>query len=86
MAEQGLLGGIGWTRAVRVDGLTGPAGTCWLFNSHLWHSGTVNNSTEPRHAVLTSFHRRHSGPTLGGESLPSHETVLRLGNAAYLLL
>ncbi|GAB3889035.1 hypothetical protein GCM10029964_057750 [Kibdelosporangium lantanae] len=25
MAEQGLLGGIGWTRAVRVDGLTGPA-------------------------------------------------------------
>lgn len=66
--------------------LTGPAGTCWLFNSHLWHSGTVNNSTEPRHAVLTSFHRRHSGPTLGGETLPSHETVLRLGNAAYLLL
>ncbi|TCO65173.1 phytanoyl-CoA dioxygenase family protein [Actinocrispum wychmicini] len=66
--------------------LTGPAGTCWLFNSHLWHSGTLNQSTEPRHAVLTAFHRRHSGPTLGGETLPSHETVLRLGNAAYLLL
>lgn len=66
--------------------LTGPAGTCWLFNSHLWHSGTLNESSEPRHAVLTAFHRRHSGPTLGYEPLPSHETVLRLGNAAYLLL
>ncbi|MET0132770.1 MAG: phytanoyl-CoA dioxygenase family protein [Kibdelosporangium sp.] len=66
--------------------LTGPAGTCWLFNSHLWHSGTRNDSPEPRHAVLTAFYRRHSGPTLGSETLPSHETVLRLGNAAYLLL
>jgi hypothetical protein len=66
--------------------LTGPAGTCWLFNSHLWHSGTLNESTAPRHAILTAFHRRHSGPTLGGEVLPSHETVLRLGTAAYLLL
>jgi cysteine synthase A len=25
MAEHGSLGGIGWTRAVRVDGLTGPS-------------------------------------------------------------
>jgi hypothetical protein len=66
--------------------LTGPAGTCWLFNSHLWHSGTLNQSESPRHAILTAFHRRHSGPTLGSETLPSHETVLRLGNAAYLLL
>jgi ectoine hydroxylase-related dioxygenase (phytanoyl-CoA dioxygenase family) len=66
--------------------LTGLVGTCWLFNSHLWHSGTRNESSSPRHAVLTAFHRRHSGPTLGSEALPSHETVLRLGNAAYLLL
>nr|WP_052477961.1 phytanoyl-CoA dioxygenase family protein [Kibdelosporangium sp. MJ126-NF4]CEL14943.1 Protein involved in biosynthesis of mitomycin antibiotics/polyketide fumonisin [Kibdelosporangium sp. MJ126-NF4]CTQ93463.1 Protein involved in biosynthesis of mitomycin antibiotics/polyketide fumonisin [Kibdelosporangium sp. MJ126-NF4] len=66
--------------------LTGPAGTCWLFNSHLWHSGTRNNSSEPRHAVLVAFHRRNSGPTLGYEPLPSPETVRRLGNAAYLLL
>ncbi|MFC5099517.1 hypothetical protein [Kibdelosporangium philippinense] len=49
------------------------------------HSGTRNNSAEPRHAVLIAFHRRNSGPTLGYEPLPSHETVLRLGNAAYLL-
>jgi hypothetical protein len=66
--------------------LTGPVGTCWLFNSHLWHSGTQNTSAEPRHAVLIAFHRRHSGPTLGSETLPSHETVVRLGTAAYLLL
>ncbi|ONI73171.1 hypothetical protein ALI144C_45380 [Actinosynnema sp. ALI-1.44] len=66
--------------------LTGPPGTCWLFNSHLWHSGTRNDSTEPRHAVLIAFHRRNSGPTLGFDPLPSAETVRRLGNAAYLLL
>ncbi|ONI79709.1 hypothetical protein ALI144C_23390 [Actinosynnema sp. ALI-1.44] len=31
MAEQGLLAGIGWTRAVRVDGLTGDADAeVWL--------------------------------------------------------
>lgn len=66
--------------------LTGPTGTCWLFNSHLWHSGTQNRSDHPRHAVLISFHRRNSGPTLGHDTLPSHETVQRLGNAAYLLL
>jgi hypothetical protein len=65
--------------------LTGPAGTCWLFNSHMWHSGTCNESDEPRHAVLTAFHRRH-GSTALGDNLPSHETVLRLGNAALLLL
>ncbi|MET0234320.1 MAG: phytanoyl-CoA dioxygenase family protein [Kibdelosporangium sp.] len=66
--------------------LTGPVGTCWLFNSHLWHSGTQNMSAEPRHAVLIAFHRRHSGPTLDPGTLPSQETVVRLGNAAYLLL
>ncbi|MEV4311940.1 phytanoyl-CoA dioxygenase family protein [Actinocrispum sp. NPDC049592] len=66
--------------------LTGPTGTCWLFNSHLWHSGTLNESDAPRHAILTAFHRRNSGPTLGGEPLPSNETIVRLGTAAYLLL
>ena len=29
----------------------GSAGTCVVFNSHLWHSGTTNNSNRPRRAL-----------------------------------
>jgi hypothetical protein len=66
--------------------LTGPAGTCWLFNSHLWHSGTRNRSSGARHAVLTAFGRRTAGPVLGTANEPSDASIERLGNAAYLLL
>jgi hypothetical protein len=65
--------------------LTGPAGTAWLFNSHLWHSGTRNNSSGTRHAVLTGFHRRGAATTLFDQQ-PSDLTVARLGSAAYLLM
>jgi len=65
--------------------LTGPAGTCWLFNSHVWHSGTLNRSDSPRHAVLTSFYRRGSAP-IGAAVPPSETTIRRLGTAAYLLI
>jgi len=34
--------------------LTGPAGTVFVINGHLLHSGTRNNSEHPRPAVLTS--------------------------------
>ncbi|GLZ38268.1 phytanoyl-CoA dioxygenase family protein [Actinokineospora sp. NBRC 105648] len=65
--------------------LLGSAGTAWLFNSHLWHSGTANRSTTTRHAVLTAFHRRNAGTTLL-DTQPSDTTVERLGSAAYLLM
>ncbi|OLR90775.1 hypothetical protein BJP25_29790 [Actinokineospora bangkokensis] len=65
--------------------LVGPAGTAWLFNSHLWHSGTRNDSPDPRHAVLVGFHRRGAATTLFGEQ-PTDGTTDRLGSAAYLLM
>ncbi|WP_175482810.1 phytanoyl-CoA dioxygenase family protein [Actinokineospora iranica] len=65
--------------------LLGPAGTAWLFNSHLWHSGTVNRSRATRHAVLTGFHRRDGGTALLDRQ-PSNATIERLGSAAYLLM
>jgi len=64
--------------------LVGPAGTCWLFNSHLWHSGTKNQSGAVRHAVLTRFQRRGVVALL--ETSPSDGTIDRLGSAAYLLM
>ena len=65
--------------------LTGPAGTCWLWNGHLWHSGTRNRGDEPRHALLLNAWRR----TPASEQRPaelSAATVDRLGEAALLLL
>lgn len=40
--------------------LTGPAGTAFVFNGHLWHSGTRNDSDAPRPAMLASFWRAHA--------------------------
>jgi ectoine hydroxylase-related dioxygenase (phytanoyl-CoA dioxygenase family) len=31
--------------------LTGAAGTIFVLNGHLWHSGTRNNSSEPRDSL-----------------------------------
>jgi len=37
--------------------LTGRAGTAFVINGHLWHSGTLNEGRTPRHALLASFAR-----------------------------
>jgi ectoine hydroxylase-related dioxygenase (phytanoyl-CoA dioxygenase family) len=39
--------------------VTGTAGTLVVFNAHLWHGGTVNNSTAPRRAAHSYYTRRH---------------------------
>ena len=36
----------------------GTAGTCVVFNSHLWHGGTLNRSSAPRRAIHAAFVRR----------------------------
>jgi ectoine hydroxylase-related dioxygenase (phytanoyl-CoA dioxygenase family) len=36
----------------------GSAGTCVVFNSHLWHGGTLNRTTAPRRAIHAAFVRR----------------------------
>ena len=38
--------------------VTGTAGTCVVFNSHLWHGGTLNRSNAPRRAIHAAFVRR----------------------------
>ncbi|WP_197523499.1 phytanoyl-CoA dioxygenase family protein [Actinokineospora pegani] len=65
--------------------LVGEAGTAWLFNSHLWHSGARNDPTDVRHAVLIGFHRRGAGTTLFDDR-PADAAIERLGSAAYLLM
>jgi ectoine hydroxylase-related dioxygenase (phytanoyl-CoA dioxygenase family) len=41
--------------------VVGKAGTCVVFNSHLWHGGTLNQTAKPRRAIHAAFVRR-TGP------------------------
>lgn len=66
--------------------LLAPAGTAVIFNSHLWHGGTVNRTDEPRRAVHCYFSRRQHPQQLDQRAYLRPETQARLSPAvAYLL-
>jgi hypothetical protein len=66
--------------------VTGKAGTCAVFNSHMWHGGTVNNSAAPRRVLLAAFVRRqHRQQTVQRDHIRP-ETMTRLtASQRYLL-
>lgn len=59
------------------------AGSGFVFSGALWHSGTRNRSTTPRHAIAISYVRRNSG--LLNQIYASERTLARLGARAELL-
>jgi ectoine hydroxylase-related dioxygenase (phytanoyl-CoA dioxygenase family) len=66
--------------------LTGPAGTVVVFNSHLWHGGTLNRTRRPRRAVHSYFTRRGHGQQLDQQKYARPETLARLSPAARFIL
>jgi ectoine hydroxylase-related dioxygenase (phytanoyl-CoA dioxygenase family) len=66
--------------------LTAPAGTVVVFNSHLWHGGTVNRSSLPRRALHSYFTRRGNGQQLDQRKYIRPETLARLSPAARFIL
>lgn len=52
--------------------ITGAAGSVLVFNGHLWHSGTRNNSTRPRRALQCGYHAAEIIPTF---AQPLHAEV-----------
>ncbi len=66
--------------------LTGKAGTAYIFNAHLWHGGTVNNSDANRPAVFAYFGRRDVPPYIDQRKYIRPETYSRLGEAARYIL
>jgi ectoine hydroxylase-related dioxygenase (phytanoyl-CoA dioxygenase family) len=66
--------------------LTAPAGTVIVFNSHLWHGGTRNNTDRPRRAVHSYFTRRGNGQQLNQREYIRPETRARLSPAAAFIL
>lgn len=66
--------------------LLGVAGTCVVFNAHLWHGGTTNNTEQPRRALHAAFVRReHQQQTVQRDHLRP-ETLERLSAPQRYLL
>lgn len=66
--------------------LTAPAGTVVIFNSHLWHGGTVNQSDKPRYALHSYYCRRHQPQQLNQREYLSESTIARLSESARFIL
>jgi ectoine hydroxylase-related dioxygenase (phytanoyl-CoA dioxygenase family) len=66
--------------------LTAPAGTVVVFNSHLWHGGTLNHSSRPRRALHSYFTRRANGQQLDQRTYIRPDTFARLRPAARFIL
>ncbi len=66
--------------------LLGPAGTVVVFNSHLWHGGTLNRTSSPRRALHSYFTRRGYDQQLDQRKYVRPETLARLGSAARFIL
>ncbi|HVX46406.1 MAG TPA: phytanoyl-CoA dioxygenase family protein [Mycobacteriales bacterium] len=66
--------------------LLGEAGTVVIFNSHLWHGGTLNRSDRPRRAMHSYFCRRGLPQQLDQAKYIRPETRERLSPAAQYIL
>jgi len=66
--------------------LLAPAGTVVIFNSHVWHGGTLNTSSKPRHALHSYFCRRDQPQQLDQRKYVRPETYNRLSEAARYIL
>lgn len=67
--------------------ITGPAGTVVVFNSHLWHGGTLNRTDRPRRALHSYFTRRgNAGQQLDQQKYIRPQTLATLSPAARFIL
>ncbi len=66
--------------------LVAPAGTVVVFNSHVWHGGTRNESSARRRAMHAYFCRRDQPQQLDQRAYLRSETYARLSEAARYIL
>ncbi|WP_350274475.1 phytanoyl-CoA dioxygenase family protein [Kribbella sp. HUAS MG21] len=66
--------------------LTGRAGDVIIFNSHLWHGGTRNQTTAPRRAMHSYFAHRNLPQQLNQQTYLRPETYNRLTPAQHFIL
>jgi ectoine hydroxylase-related dioxygenase (phytanoyl-CoA dioxygenase family) len=66
--------------------LLAPAGTVVIFNSHVWHGGTLNTTDRPRRALHSYFCRRDQPQQLDQRKYIRPQTYERLSEAARYIL
>jgi hypothetical protein len=66
--------------------LLAPAGTIVIFNSHLWHGGTLNRTAVRRRALHAYFCRRTERQQIDQQRFARAETRARLSSAARYVL
>ncbi|HLI02319.1 MAG TPA: phytanoyl-CoA dioxygenase family protein [Acidimicrobiales bacterium] len=73
-------------RSITPHLLEAPAGSCTVFNAHIWHSGTPNTTPKPRRVLLASFVRRHHPQQIDQRDVLRPATVGRLTPSQRYLL
>ncbi len=66
--------------------ILGPAGTVVIFNSHMWHGGTLNRTDRPRRAMHSAFGRRDVPQQLDQKAYIRRSTYDRLSPAQRFIL
>ncbi|MBT28980.1 MAG: phytanoyl-CoA dioxygenase [Thalassobius sp.] len=63
-----------------------PAGSVFIFNSHVWHGGTTNNSNAARRAIHSYFCRRDQPQQIDQKRYITTETRERISEDARYIL
>lgn len=63
-----------------------PAGSVFIFNSHTWHGGTTNTTSEPRKAIHSYFCRGDQPQQIDQKRYILGETLKRISPAARAIL
>lgn len=66
--------------------LEAPVGTAVVFNSHVWHGGTVNHTGKDRRAIHSYFCRRDQPQQTDQKKWIREETLERIGQSGKWLL
>ncbi|UZR94456.1 phytanoyl-CoA dioxygenase family protein [Chondrinema litorale] len=66
--------------------INAPAGSVFIFNSHVWHGGTTNNSSAARRAIHSYFCRRDQPQQIDQKRYITSETRERISEEARFIL
>src|SRR5690606_21433879 len=56
-----------------------PAGSVFIFNSHVWHGGTTNNTEKVRRSIHSYFCTREQPQQIDQKKYIPEETLQRIG-------
>ena len=66
--------------------ITGSAGSCMVYNAHLWHGGTQNRTNGLRRSQHAFFTRSHRAPQTDAAALLDPQVLARLGRVERAVL